>query len=252
MGVLNEKVAIVTGAGKGIGEATAYALAKEGARVTVVARTLEDVEATATQVEKLGSEALALRCDVGNRDDVTAAVDACLERFGRLDILVNNAQTTFWAHTVEEWTDEEMRVTWQSGPLGTWHFMVAALPHLKERGGRVVNFVAPAGHGIIDGFAGYGMAKEAIRFLTKCAAREWGKYNINVNAISPIAFSAASAINVPTQADRDALFDTLRSPIRRFGDPEADVGRSIVFLCGPDSGMITGCTLGVDGGCAML
>lgn len=252
MGILDGKVAIVTGAGKGLGEGEAYALAREGAAVVAIARTLADVERTARAIEGFGGRALALTCDVRKQADAAAVVRATIERFGRLDILVNNAQITYQAHPLEQWSDEEMRATWESGPLGSWYFMVEAVPHMKKNGGRIINFCSPAGHGAIHGFVGYSMAKEAIRSLTRCGAREWGKYGITVNVISPVAMSAAGREFFDTPEKQEALFNQLGSAIRQFGDPELDVGRSVVFLAGPDGRHITGCTLSVDGGSAML
>jgi NAD(P)-dependent dehydrogenase (short-subunit alcohol dehydrogenase family) len=253
MGILDGKVAIVTGAGKGIGEGEALALAKEGAAVAVLARTFADVQRTAETIESLGARALPLACDVRIAEQVNAAVDATVKRFGRVDILVNNAQIMPAQHAFETWTEQEMRDMWESGLLGSWLFMMACLPHMKAQGGgRIINTCSAAGHGLIKGYVGYSTAKEAIRSLTRCAAREWGEYNINVNCISPVAMSAAGLEFYGTEEKRQALYDALGSAIRRFGDAEADVGRTVVFLAGPDSKQITGCTIGIDGGSAML
>jgi NAD(P)-dependent dehydrogenase (short-subunit alcohol dehydrogenase family) len=252
VGVLDGKVAIVTGASAGIGKGEALALAKEGAKVAVLARGFDGVVATADEIRALGGEALPLTCDVRVVQEVDAAVAAVVERWGTVDILVNNAQIMFAPHPVEEWTEEEMRATWESGLLGTWAFMVACFPHMKERGGRIVNTCSAAGHGRSTLRAGYTATKEAIRGLTRVTAREWGQYDINVNAISPMAKSA-KVDEVWSEEEQLAI---LRGggPVltSRWGDAEADVGRAVVFLVGPDSELITGCTLSVDSGAAML
>jgi NAD(P)-dependent dehydrogenase (short-subunit alcohol dehydrogenase family) len=252
MGVLDGKVAIVTGASAGIGKGEALALAKEGAKVAVLARGYDGVVATADEIRALGGEALPLACDVRVVEQVNAAVGAVVERWGTVDILVNNAQIMFAPHPVEEWTEEEMRATWESGLLGTWAFMVACFPHMKERGGRIVNTCSAAGHGRSTLRAGYTATKEAIRGLTRLTAREWGQYDINVNAISPMAKSA-KVDEVWSDEEQLAILKG-GGPVltSRWGDAEADVGRAVVFLVGPDSELITGCTLSVDSGAAML
>lgn len=253
MGILNGKVAIVTGAGSGIGEGEAYALAKEGAKVVVVARTFDNVARVAQSIEAFGGKALALPCDVRLKEDVDSVVATTVEQFGAVDILVNNAQIMPEAHSLESWTEQEMRDMWESGLLGSWLFMMACFPHMKDRGGRVINTCSPTGHGAMTGYSGYGAAKEAIRSLTRSGAREWGKYNINVNAVSPVSLSGEQIERAAkTEEQKAVLRDALGMALCRFGDAEKDIGRIVVFLAGPDSAMITGCTIGADGGSAML
>ena len=257
-GVLTGKIAIITGAGSGIGEGEARALAKEGAKVVLVGRTLEKVEKVADDIRSTGGEAIAMRCDVRNRDDIDTVVASTIEEFGQIDILVNNAQIMpGLSKPMMKWTEQEMRDTWESGYLGSWMFMTACFPHMKENGGRVINTCSPTGHGTMRGFVGYGAAKEAIRSLTRSAAREWGRYNILVNAISPFSMSpdGEMAKHFETEEKMETLLDNLVATglvIRRPGHPEQDIGRTVVFLCGPDSAMITGCLISCDGGMAMI
>lgn len=253
MGALDGLVAIITGSGKGVGRGEALALAKAGAKVVICSRTQGDIDETIKQVEAAGGTAIGVRCDVMDDAQQTHLVKQCVATFGRIDILVNNAHHMgAWLHPIEEWTAEEMDIQWQSGPRAAFLLMKKCFPYLKVRGGRVINTSAPSGHGVFTGLAGYSMVKEAIRSLTRCAAREWGVYGITVNNISPMAFSDASQRNSGGDGDLEAIYDMLRMPIRGMGDPEFDVGAAVVYLASPQARMVTGLTLGVDGGSAML
>jgi NAD(P)-dependent dehydrogenase (short-subunit alcohol dehydrogenase family) len=254
MGILDGKVAIVTGAGKGLGIGEAMALAKEGARVSLVARTFEDVVRTVKDIEAVGGTALALACDVRDGKQVKQAVAETVKAFGTVDILVNNAHIVPWEHPLEEWTEEQMREQFDSGYFGSWYFMMECFPLMRPKGGRIINFVSGAGHGSSGaGWVGYGASKEAIRSLTRTAAREWGKYRINVNAISPAAVSDSVLRNFGATAElRAQSLAKVGFVLPEIGDAELDIGRCVVFLAGPDSKVITGCTLSADAGYAML
>jgi NAD(P)-dependent dehydrogenase (short-subunit alcohol dehydrogenase family) len=252
-GVLDGKIAIVTGASRGCGRGEALALAKEGANVALLARGYDAVVETAEEVGRLGVDVLPLQCDVAQVDQVKRSVQAVIDRWGVIDILVNNAQVLYHPHPFETWTEEEMRASWESGVLGTWAFMIECFPHMKERGGRIVNTCSPTGHGPPSALlSGYAAAKEGIRALTRTAAREWGRYRINVNAVSPMALTESVRGVFPTEEDQ---LDVLRSGgptlIHRWGDPEHDIGRAVVYLVGPDSEIVTGCLLPVDSGSAI-
>jgi NAD(P)-dependent dehydrogenase (short-subunit alcohol dehydrogenase family) len=254
MATLRGRVAIVTGSGQGIGRGEAIALAKEGAAVTVLARSMDRVEAVCAEIAAIGGTALAAQCDVTRREEVDAAVARTVERFGRVDILLNNAQWIPPPHPIETWTESEMRAVWESGFIGTFNFMQACFPHMKAQGGgRIINTVSTVGYSCTPRlFSGYGATKEAIRSFSRHAATEWAVHNITVNCISPAVASPYMLEQFPDDASRQALMDGAGMVIRRFGDAEADVGRVVVFLAGPDTGMMTGCTLSVDGGAHML
>lgn len=250
MGVLDGKVAIVTGAGRGIGRAEAIALAKEGAAVTVV--DYADYSETVREIQALNSTesgVLGMHCDVRKSDEVAKVVAETMRTFGRIDILVNNAQKLSMPHPLEDWTESEMLEQFQSGPLGTWLFMRECLPHMKKNGGRIINTSSSAGYSSYGGYAGYAAAKEAIRSLTRSAAREWGKFGITVNALSPAARTsgAEGAMDKEAEAALNSLF-----ALGRWGDPEKDIARVVVFLAGPDSSFMTGNTVSADGGLAMI
>lgn len=254
MAMLTGKVAIVTGAGRGIGRGEAMALAREGASVVVVDIQKDAVAETAREIESLGAKALAVGCDVRVREQVDAAIAAAVESFGTVDILVNNAQIIPPPTPLEDYTEQQMKDVYESGLMGTFNFMQACFPVMKAKGaGRIINTASASGHGsATQGFSGYGAAKEAIRSLTRAAAREWGQYDINVNAVAPSALSPGAKAAYPTEEAQVGLLKSMGAPIPRWSDPEADVGRTVVFLAGPDSRQITGCTLCVDGGLAMI
>jgi len=249
VGVLDGKVAIVTGAGKGIGQAEAVALAKEGASVMIC--DYADYSETLGKLEEISGadKAAGMNCDVRKTAEVKAVVTEAVKRFGTVDILVNNAQKLSMPHDFEDWTEEEMREQWESGPLGTWLFMQNCLPYMKESGGRIINTSSSAGYAGYPGYSCYGAAKEAIRSITRSAAKEWGKYNITVNSISPAALTsgAAGAMDEEAKTQLVAAF-----ALGRWGDPDNDIARVVVFLAGPDSSFMTGNTVCVDGGLAML
>jgi NAD(P)-dependent dehydrogenase (short-subunit alcohol dehydrogenase family) len=251
MGGLSGRVAIVTGSSRGVGRGEALALAKEGAAVALVATTMAGVEKVANEIEEIGGTALPVECDVSVRTQVDAAVAATLDRFGRIDILVNNAQRIPVDHPFEAWTEAELRETWESGFLGTWNFMQACFDPMKERGyGRIINTCSMVGYLNWPGFSAYAATKEGVRALTRTVSQEWGQYGITVNVISPAVASDALDMLYPEGEIRDALL--ARFPMRRFGDPEADIGRTVAYLAGPDASYVTGCTLNVDGGMGVV
>jgi NAD(P)-dependent dehydrogenase (short-subunit alcohol dehydrogenase family) len=247
MGILQGKVAIVTGSSRGIGRSEAIALAKEGAAVVLAA--YEDPTPAEKEIVALGGRALGVMCDVRKEADVKNVVQKAVEKFGTVDILVNNAHILVNPHEMENWTVEEMHTQFDSGPLGTWLFMRECFPYMKSKGGRIINTCSAAGHGFVFGMCGYGAAKEAIRTLTRYAAREWGKYGICVNAIAPAAKTSGAAGVMDKEMEQKILST---KALQRWGDAEADIGRVVVFLSGPDSSYITGDTLNVNGGHTML
>ena len=174
-------------------------------------------------------------------------VDKTVKEFGPIDILVNNAQKVDPPRPLEEIEEASWDICFQTGPKATWYCCKAVFPHMKDRGGKIINLASHAGLGAEEGFAAYGAAKEAIRGFSRTAAREWGKYKINVNVIIPSAGGPARMAweeQHPEEAKRIAQ----RTVLRSWGDPERDIGRAAIFLASEDSDYITGHTLAVDGG----
>lgn len=248
MGTLDGRVAIVTGAGRGVGRGIATALAKEGARVAVVDLDTETGPATTAELQALGADALFVECDIRDSDRVDTAVATVVDTWGGVDILVNNAIATKVGMPLQEVTDRDFDLVFSTGPRATLAFMRACYPHLKASGsGRVVNLRSGSEFQTLVGYSHYIAAKSAVGGLTRAAAREWGRDGITVNAVCPFALSEAAA---GWFADKPEQLEKIISgfSVPRVGDPETDIGRAVVYLVGPDAGYVTGVTLSVDGG----
>jgi NAD(P)-dependent dehydrogenase (short-subunit alcohol dehydrogenase family) len=248
MGTLDGKIAIVTGAGQGVGEGIALALAKEGASLVVAGRTASKVERTARAIEALGGKALAIGCDVRKPEDIADTIAATLKAFGGIDILINNAQIVH-NDLLDNLDDGQFAEVFDSGPLATFRFMKAVKPHLKARGGGSIINLATSGAVRWDakGYGVYAAAKQAIRSLSRAAAHEWAADGIRVNTIAPIAMTPAlEGWIAGDPVGSNAFLDSI--PMKRIGDPEKDIGRAVVFLVGPDAGYVTALTMPLDGG----
>ncbi len=245
---LSGKVALVTGAGQGVGQGIALALAAAGAKIAVTGRTLAKLEATCALVTERGGEALAIAGNVKDAENLAAMVAQTVERFGGLDILVNNAQEVPNGKLLDV-SDEAFLAGFESGPLASFRLMKLAHPHMVERGGGViVNLASSAGiRWDMTGYGAYGAVKHATRVLTRAAAAEWGRQGIRVLTIAPHAESPGLKwwiANNPEEAE--AFFRTI--PLGRIGKLEEDIGRAVAALCSPEMGYLTGATIPLDGG----
>lgn len=250
MAKLQGKVALITGAGQGVGQGIAFALASEGVSIAVTGRTKSKLDATVKEIEQRGGKAFAVECDVKSAASLAACVDAVVKHFGKLNILINNAQEVPLGR-FEQVSDEAFTAGWESGPLATFRLMKLCHPHLKGDG-NVVNFGSSAAkRWDLAGYGAYAAVKEAIRQLTRAAACEWAKDGIRVNAILPLADSPAMQWWTRERPAEAAAF-IATVPQGRVGACEEDVGRFVVSLVSDDSRYITGQSIGVDGGQAYL
>lgn len=248
-GGLAGRTALVTGAGDGIGKAVARRFAAEGAKVLVAELDPETGERTAREIAgEFGTDSLFVATDVTDRAQVRAMVATAAQAWGRVDILVNNAWGAGGVGRVEEKTDEELRRGFAMGYYGPFWAMQAAFPHMKSQGwGRVINMCSLNGVNAHMGTLEYNSAKEALRTLTRTAAREWADTGVVVNAVCPGAKSAAFR-RVTEQHPQLAAASDRANPMGRIGDPERDVAPVVLFLAGEDCRYLTGNTLFVDGG----
>jgi len=245
---LKGKTAFLTGGGRGVGVGIALALAKAGARIGLYGRTRETLEETAAKVADLGGEARVYVGDVGNREQVDAAIAACQADLGPIWLLVNNAYSAERT-LIEDVTDEILDDALRACVHGALYTMQACFPTMKERGGRIINFGSGGATMGLPELGIYNVVKEAIRGLTKTAAVGWGQYGITVNNICPLVASDAYQYwfeEMLDDAGRKAHLEGI--PMRRMGDAEKDVGALVVFLAGSGGGYITSRTLHVDGG----
>lgn len=248
---LADQVALVTGAGQGVGRGIALAMARDGAAVALVGRTRAKLDAVADEIAAFGGRAVPIEADIKNPASITAAIAAVVVQLGGLQILVNNAQEVPLG-TLDSVTDEAFTAGWESGPLATLRAMRAARPHLKARGGCIVNLASPAAmRWDASGYGAYGAVKEAIRQLTRAAACEWARDGIRTNAILPLGDSPAMAGWSKARPQEAAAF-IATVPMQRVGDCEADIGRFVATLCSDDCRYINGQSIAVDGGQAYL
>jgi NAD(P)-dependent dehydrogenase (short-subunit alcohol dehydrogenase family) len=247
MGVLEGKVAMVTGAGQGVGQGIALALAAEGCDVAVLGRTLAKVEVTAGLLRERGVRAEAIECDVTDIDAIPAVVEAAVATFGGLDIQVNNAYTGAYGPLLTM-TDRQFQRGFVSGPFATFAFMKAAHPHLAQRRGSIVNLVSSATvRWDLSTYGAYASAKWALRSLTQAAADEWGRDGIRVNAIAPHALSPGLASWVAANPEEAEAF-VQSIPLGYIGNCEEDIGRAVVAIVSPAMRYLTGATVPLDGG----
>jgi NAD(P)-dependent dehydrogenase (short-subunit alcohol dehydrogenase family) len=243
----NHPVVLITGALTGIGRATAVAFAQEGARVVISGRREDDGQALVTELRALGAEAEFVRADVRHEDDVRDLVDRTVERFGGLDVAVNNAGTEGKPGPLTEQSAETYAATFDTNVLGT----ILSLKHemrvmLAQRHGNIVNLSSTMGSHGAAGASMYVASKHAVEGLTKAAALEGAAAGVRVNAVAPGPVETALLNRFTGNADRKASL-VAGVPVKRAGTAE-EIAQTIVFLASDKADYITGQIIGVNGG----
>ncbi len=249
-GLLDGKVAIVSGARRGIGKAEATALAAAGAKVVACDLVYEDLMSVQDEIAASGGECLALQCDVLEKSQIEDVVNQTVEKYGTVDILVNNAQGGLDPIPWEELTDDVVATSLYSGPVASLRFMQACFPHMKKQTwGRIINTASGAARGGVPNLGHYAMAKGAIASLTYAAATDWSRLGITVNVIYPAVVTDPMkewmAISPENRQTIESAF-----PIGYVGDADDDLGPVIVFLASDASRYLTGHPFFIDGGAA--
>jgi NAD(P)-dependent dehydrogenase (short-subunit alcohol dehydrogenase family) len=234
-----------------VGKGIALALASEGASIVVAGKTESKLHDTCREIEQRGARAVPVLCEVGKSEQIDACVAKTLEAFGRIDILVNNAQSVPLGK-LNDVSEKAFEAGWRTGPLATFRFMRACYPHLKASRGVVINLASGSGFRPDPiGYGAYAAVKEATRTLSRAAACEWGPDGIRVLVIVPLAMSPGMVMWTEMVPDEAGEF-MKTVPLGRGGDCEKDIGRAVAMLCSDDAGYITGTTIMLDGGQAYL
>ncbi len=261
MSFLKGKTAIITGGGRavlsdgscgsiGYGIATAYA--KEGANLVLTGRNVKKLEDAKEELERMyGVKVLAVQADVNagadNEAAVAEVVKQAIDAFGRIDVLINNAQASASGVTLTEHTKEQFDLAVYSGLYATFYYMKACYPYLKETKGTVINFASGAGLFGNFGQCAYAAAKEGIRGLSRVAATEWGRDGINVNVVCPLAWTAQLE-NFKNAYPEAFEANVKMPPAGHYGDVEKEIGRACVQLASPDFKYMNGETITLEGG----
>jgi meso-butanediol dehydrogenase/(S,S)-butanediol dehydrogenase/diacetyl reductase len=244
------KVAIVTGAGQGVGQGIALALARRGVRIAAQGRTRSKVDETCHLIEERGGTGIAIAGNVKDPADLARCVETTVKELGGIQILVNNAQEVPLG-TLNQLSDEAFQAGWESGPLATFRMMRLCYPHLKGDGSIVNLGSTSARRWDAAAYGAYAAVKEAIRSLSAAAATEWGGDGIRTNVIMPHAKSPALAAWTESNPEEAAAF-VATIPMGRIGECEEDIGEFVAFLCSDAARYVSGQTIAVDGGQAYV
>jgi 3-oxoacyl-[acyl-carrier protein] reductase len=245
---LKDRVAIVTGAARGMGRGFALGLAGEGAKVVAVDIEMEELKKTEELVRKASGEILTMRVDVSREEDTKAMAEAADSQFGRIDILVNNAAVfagmkpkPFYEYELEEW-QKHINVT----VLGQWLCAKAVFPYMKRQNkGKIINIASSAAFRPLVGHTPYTVCKAAVIGLSRLMAAELGQYNINVNDIAPGSISTEALYTLMSKDDAEKR--AMAGVIKRVGQV-SDVAGMVLFLASDESDFITGQSMVIDGG----
>lgn len=244
---LGGRVALVTGAARGLGRAIALSLAEAGADVALGLRSVESADDLVASIEALGVRALPLAMDVTDLEASRAAIDTTVSQLGGIDILVNNAGGGIGGAAIDV-TEDDFDAVWELNTRSTFFISQHAAKRMRDaRGGSIVNIASQAGLVALPGESSYCVSKAAIIHMTRCHAVEWGDYGIRVNAVAPTF--------IETDGTADALSDpgfkadtiSRIAALHRIGVP-TEVSGAVVFLSSPAASLVTGQTLAIDGG----
>lgn len=243
---LTDKIAMVTGSTRGLGEVAALALAKAGADVAVCGRNIEDLNRVSSAITALGRKSAGYHLDVTSRESIHSGVEQILKQFGKVDILVNNAGVNH-RQPVIEYPEEMWDLVIGTNLKGCFLVTQAVVPQMLQRGyGKVINLSSIMGAVGLPNQVAYASSKGGVNQMTKVMALEWAKNGVTVNAVGPTYF--ATELNTQIQNDPERFnFINERTPMGRWGDPDELEG-VIIFLASPASDFITGQTIYIDGG----
>jgi len=245
---LNQKIAIVTGASSGIGEATAVELANRGATVIVSDINIQNGQSVVNTINKNGGKAIFIKANVANDREVNALIDEVLVQFGRLDIMINNAGIAGNLSFFEHISDEDWNSIIAVNQTGVFYCMRAALKIMKaQKSGCIVNTSSVAGIGAAPRMGAYAASKHAVIGMTKTAAAEYAKYNVRVNAICPTIIKTPMGMGYMDEDIQVQQMVKSAIPMKRFGEAD-EVARTVCWLCSDDASFITGESVRIDGG----
>ena len=251
-GQLDGKVALITGAGSGIGRASALAFAREGAKVAVADIVVEGGEETVRLVKEAGGEAFFIKVDVSNAAEVEAMVNTVVDTYGRIDCAYNNAGIEGRLASTDEYPEDVFDKVIDINLTGVWLCMKHELPHmLNQGGGAIVNTASNFGLVGSNGMPAYSATKHGVLGLTKTAALEYAKAGIRVNAVCPGPVQTPLVDKVlaaqPELGDQIIKAIEAREPVGRMGRPE-EIAEAVVWLCSDAASFVTGTAMSVDGG----
>ncbi len=246
--MVKDKVVIITGGGRGIGYGISTAFAKEGAKLVLTGRTEETLtKAKQTLENECGVEVLTVVADGADEQAIKNVIAKTVEKFGKIDVVINNAQASKSGLMLIEHTKEDFDLAINTGLYATFFYMREAYPYLKEAKGSVINFASGAGLSGRVAQSSYAATKEGIRGLSRVAATEWAPDGINVNVVCPLAMT--EGLVKFKEEYPEAYEKTIKNvPMGKFADPEKDVGRLCVFLASDDASYLTGETITMQGG----
>ena len=254
MGKLDGKISVITGCAGGLGKQHAIRFACEGASLAICDILEDKLMETKRLCEEKGADVMALRCDVSKYEDLVTFVEKTAERFGTIDVLLNNAHKITKLRPFLEQGVDDLDIELRTSLIATWHMMKLCLPFMRDKpetGASIINVSSKAGLEGTPMHAAYAASKESIRGLSRVVAREWGQYNIRVNTVCPGGWTdnvTASLHHQSAEVQDWAKQAFKDNPFQRIGDPYDDVSPVFVFLASDDSRWLTGQNLHADGG----